>query len=148
MEKIPKELEAVFEPGERPAAAVKDFSLKPKFVVVTDRRGIIWRKGFVGAGEEVIPFERISHVGLKRGMASDELTINMGGHIIKVPYLNRGEGGKGNYSTAVFDAINEGIKRLAAKPYCPFCGAQLVSGAAFCPGCGKKVRKVIRERET
>ena len=139
MEKIPKELEAILEPGEKVKAAAKTYAFKhPKFVVVTDRRVLIWRKGFVGGSEENIPFERISHVGLKRGMMSDELTINMGGHVLKIEGLDHS---RENNPKLVFDAINERLQAQAGKGYCPFCGALLVPGAAFCPSCGKKVKK-------
>lgn len=29
---------------------------------------------------------------------------------------------------------------------CPFCGAQVPSGAAFCPGCGKPAADIVAKR--
>lgn len=138
MEKLPKELEEILEPGEKVGAAAKDFGpMRPTFVVVTDRRVIIFRRGLVAGGaQEFFPFDKISHVGMKRGIMSDELTINMGGHITKISNLDHK---KENNPKLVFDLINEKLQKPAAAAggFCPFCGAQLVPGATFCR-CGYK----------
>jgi len=35
---------------------------------------------------------------------------------------------------------DDGTVNMAAMGYCPYCGAELVKGAAFCPQCGEKAR--------
>lgn len=50
------------------------------FLYAKIARQIIFRKGLVGREEALIPFERISHIGLKRGAIAQFYL----GHVVKL----------------------------------------------------------------
>jgi len=91
---LPKKLVESLEPGETVVGYVKQSGLaleKPKWLVVTDRRLIVFDEKLLGRYELVsVPYERLRRVYFRKGIVASEFIIELeDGSKIELPWMNK-----------------------------------------------------------
>ncbi|MCI4437855.1 MAG: PH domain-containing protein [Ignisphaera sp.] len=113
-QELPKGLLENLEPGEKVLYAVKKrIGLeRPKWLVVTDRRVIVFDEKILGRYElKAIPFEKLEKVSYHGGVIGAEFVIEVeGGEKIVLTWMDKEEARK------AINAVYEAVKSIAIEP--------------------------------
>ena len=89
---IPESISRLFDGDEVVNMVVEPTSLKPKFhpqkLIITNRRIVIYKPGFIGAETEEYPFESIDKIDHKRGFMRSEIEIHAAGKEIELENIS------------------------------------------------------------
>ena len=112
---VPKEMEENLYPGERVLFSLKKqfrLELKPKYLIVTDRRVIYFDLKVFGRYDlSDIPYEKLEQVSFHKGpVASEFILKNEEGKIIRLPWMEREE------ATSVLNTICDSLNAIAVEP--------------------------------
>lgn len=112
---VPKEMEENLYPGERVLFSLKKqfrLELKPKYLIVTDRRVIYFDLKVFGRYDlSDIPYEKLEQVSFHKGpIASEFILKNEEGKIIRLPWMEREE------ATSVLNTIYDSLNAIAVEP--------------------------------
>jgi len=112
--KLPKKLLENLEPGEVVIGAVRQrFAIeKPKWLVVTDRRVIIFDEKILGRYEmKSIPYEKLLRVYYRRGILGSEFRLELeNGETIDLSWMSKENAEK------ALEAIKEALERISVEP--------------------------------
>ena len=115
MIEVPSEVSENLYPGERVLFCVKKkvmTELKPKFLIVTDRRAIYLDQKILGRYEIAdVPYEKMEMVYFKKGKIGAEFYIqNEEGMSIKLNWLEKSE------AMSAMEAIRDALNAIAVEP--------------------------------
>lgn len=115
MAEIPKEITENLYPGEKVLYSVKKklyTEMKPKFLVVTDRRVIYLDQKILGRYDLVdVPYEKLEFVHFKKGKIGAKFTIRSEeGTELTLTWMERGEAEK------AMEAIRDALNAIAVEP--------------------------------
>ena len=89
---IPESISKLFDGDEVVSMVVEPTSLKPKFhpqkLIITNRRIVIYKPGFIGAETEEYPFESIDKIDHKKGFMRSEIEIHAAGKEIELENIS------------------------------------------------------------
>ncbi|ALL01842.1 hypothetical protein Pyrde_1799 [Pyrodictium delaneyi] len=112
--KLPKKLLENLDPGEEVVKAVRKRPAleKPKWLVVTDRRIIIFDEKILGRYEmTAIPYEKLKQVYLRSGVWRSEFKIETEeGETIELPWMDK------EAAREAMLAIKEALQRISVEP--------------------------------
>ena len=111
---VPKEVKENLYQGERVLFSLKKqfrLELKPKYLIVTDRRVIYLDPKVLGRYDLIdIPYEKLEQVSFHKGpLASEFILKNEEGKIIKLPWMAREE------ATNVLNTICDSLNAIAVE---------------------------------
>jgi len=114
MERLPRKLLENLDPGEEVIRAVRKQPAleKPKWLVVTDRRIIIFDEKILGRYEmTAIPYERVKQVYLRSGVWRSGFRIETEeGEKIEMPWMDK------DAAREAMEAIKEALQRISVEP--------------------------------
>lgn len=89
---IPESISKLFSGDEVVSMVVEPTSLKPKIhpqkLIITNRRIVIYKPGFIGAETEEYPFESIDKIDHKKGFMRSEIEIHAAGKEIELENIS------------------------------------------------------------
>jgi hypothetical protein len=89
---IPESISKLFSGDEVVSMVVEPTSLKPKIhpqqLIITNRRILIYKPGFIGAETEEYPFESIDKIDHKKGFMRSEIEIHAAGRKIELENIS------------------------------------------------------------
>ncbi len=89
---IPESISRLFSGDEAVSMVVEPTSFKPKMhphkLIITTRRIVIYKPGFMGAETEEYPFESIDKIDHKKGLMRSEIEIHAGGKKIELENIS------------------------------------------------------------
>ncbi|MCK9440649.1 MAG: PH domain-containing protein [Methanothrix sp.] len=89
---IPESISSLFSGDEVVSMVVEPTSFKPKIhpqkLIITNRRIVIYKPGFIGAETEEYPFESIEKIDHKKGFMRSEIEIHAGGKEIELENIS------------------------------------------------------------
>jgi hypothetical protein len=92
---IPESISQLFSGDETISMVVEPTSFKPKMhphkLIITNRRIVIYKPGFMGAETEEYPFESIDKIDHKKGLMRSEIEIHAGGKKIELENISNNE---------------------------------------------------------
>lgn len=92
---IPESISRLFSGDETVSMVVEPSSFKPKMhphkLIITNRRIVIYKPGFMGAETEEYPFESIDKIDHKKGFMRSEIEIHAGGKEIELENISNDE---------------------------------------------------------
>lgn len=92
---IPESISNLFSGDETVNMVVEPTHFKPKMhphkLIITNRRIVIYKPGFIGAETEEYPFESIDKIDHKKGFMRSEIEIHAGGKKIELESISNDE---------------------------------------------------------
>jgi hypothetical protein len=89
---VPDSISKLFSGDEIVSMVVEPSSFKPKMhpqkLIITNRRILIYKPGFIGAETEEYPFESIDKIDHKKGFIRSEIEIHAGGKEIELENIS------------------------------------------------------------
>lgn len=89
---IPENISKLFSGYEVVSMVLEPSSFKPKMhpqkLIITNRRIVIYKPGFIGAETEEYPFESIDKIDHKKGFMRSEIEIHAGGKEIELENIS------------------------------------------------------------
>lgn len=92
---IPEKISRLFAEGEVVSMVVEPTRLKPKLhaekLIITNRRIVMYKPGFIGAEMEEYPFESIDKIDHKKGLMRSKIEIHARGKEIEMENISNDE---------------------------------------------------------
>jgi len=89
---VPESISKLFSSDEVVSMVIEPTSLKPKIhsqkLIITNRRIVIYKPGFIGAETEEYPFESIDKIDHKKGFMRSEIEIHAGDKEIELENIS------------------------------------------------------------